>query len=704
MYTTPDQVAGFLNGVDELLEAAGDIQFTKQKKKAAYAEVAAVVDIESTSFYEGAEKRATMYAWTFGLAGQSIRGRTWPELIDTLSYIGYRLELGLRRRLVVYIHNLSYEFQWMRKWFVWDKIFATAAREPLYAVTEDGIEFRCSYMLSARSLAAVGENLTKYHVKKAVGDLDYDLLRHSNTPLTETEWGYILNDGLVVMAYIQEQLDFYGTITKIPLTNTGVVRQHFVQNTLKSGTGREYYRLIRSLTMTVDDYIQLKKTFAGGFTHANVRYVGKLLHNIGSADKTSAYPAAMVSEKFPMSKAYRVEITSLDQFKYHLESHCCMFTAVFENLRSISNTENYLSYSRCEVSGAKIINNGRIVEADELTAHITEIDWEIILQTYEFDKVSIGNFAFFYKDYLPREVVLTVLELYQKKTELKGVEEAIDEYMRFKGMQNSCFGMAVTDPCKDEQVYSNNQWQSPIKVELENAVADYNNNKNRTLFYPWGVWITAYTRRNLFRAILEFGDDYVYSDTDSVKGLNFDDHAEFFEQYNAEIMEKVAICLKHHNIPLSMATPKTIRGETKPIGVWDDEGRYSDFKTLGAKRYMSVKKGKLEITIAGVGKKIGTEYLRNTYKTNDKILAAFDDDLYFPPNYEHNGKKLSGCGKLLHTYIDYEFEGDMIDYLGNAGHYKERSAIHLQDEDYSLALDTSFVKLIEGIQEGHILQ
>ena len=50
------------------------------------------------------------------------------------------------------------------------------------------------------------------------------MIRHSQTPLTDTEWGYILNDGLVVMAFIQEEIERLGDITRLPLTKTGYVR------------------------------------------------------------------------------------------------------------------------------------------------------------------------------------------------------------------------------------------------------------------------------------------------------------------------------------------------------------------------------------------------------------------------------------------------------------------------------------------------
>ena len=80
--------------------------------------------------------------------------------------------------------------------------------------------------------------------------------------------------------------------------------------------------------------------------------------------------------------------------------------------------------------------------------------------------------------------------------------------------------------------------------------------------------------------------------------------------------------MNHYGIPLELASPKTIKGIEKPLGVWDYEGNYSRFKTLGAKRYMYEIDNDIHITVAGVSKKSGSEYLKYKYKTNDKIFNA----------------------------------------------------------------------------------
>lgn len=698
-YCSPQNSNHFASNLDDIL---CEIDFLKKGKKTKISNVASVFDIEATSFYKGEEKQCCMYAWVFGLNGRCIRGRTWAEFADVINRLVEVYELSAEKRLVIYIHNLSYEFQWFKKYFEWENVFSLDTRKPIYAITKNGIEFRCSYLLSGYSLAKLGENLTKYKVEKKVGDLDYKLIRHSKTPLTEKEWGYILNDGLVVMAHIQEEIERCGDITKIPLTKTGYVRELCKEKCLKGDNRFEYTKVMRTLRITVDNYHQLKRTYTGGFTHANIHYVDRVIRNVHSFDFSSSYPAVMLSEKYPMSKPFQVIIKDEEDFRDTLNAYCCMFDCTFVNIRSKVSFENYISVSRCSEAEHFVLNNGRIVEADMIKISLTEQDFFTIAELYEWDYIEVANFNCFYKGYLPKDFILTILELYKDKTELKGVEGKEVEYLVSKGMINSCYGMCVTDPCRDENIYEDDLW-SVKKADVETLIDRYNRNNNRVLYYPWGVWVTAYARRNLFTGILEFKDDYIYSDTDSLKVLNIEKHKDYIEKYNREVTEKIERCLKHYDIPIEMATPKTIKGVPKPMGVWDYEGMYTRFKTLGAKRYMTEQKGEISITIAGVNKSAGIKYLKYTYGNNTNIFNAFTEDLHFPSSYDCDGVEENGSGKLCHTYIDTYMEGEIIDYMGTKWIYNEQSGVHMENTEYTLSLDNEFKSLILGIKGGHLV-
>lgn len=697
-YCLPKNSKTFFQKIDDIL---CNIEFVRKGRRGTISNVASVFDIEATSFYNGTEKQCCMYAWVFGLNGRCIRGRTWLEFLDVINRIIIEYDISLKKRFIIYIHNLSYEFQWFKNYFEWETVFSMDARKPLYAVTKSGIEFRCSYLLSGYSLEKLGDNLVKYKVTKKVGDLDYKLLRHTKTELSEKEWGYILSDGLVVMAHIQEEIERCGSIAKIPLTKTGYVRDLCRENCLKGQNRFDFTRKMRTLTLTADDYRQLKRTYTGGFTHANIHYVNMVIENVNSFDFSSSYPAVMLSEKYPMSKPMKAKISSEEDFIKYLKNYCCMFECKFYNIRSKVSFENYISHSRCIEVENCIINNGRIVEADIVKVSLTEQDFFIISKLYEWDSFEISNFKYFYKDYLPKDFILTILELYKDKTELKGVEGKEVEYLVSKGMINSCYGMCVTDPCKDDNIYENNQWTTK-KADIEYLIDKYNRNNNRVLYYPWGVWVTAYARRNLFTGILEFGDDYIYSDTDSIKVLNVEKHMSYIEEYNKKITSKINKCLRYYRVPTKMANPKTIKGVNKPMGVWDFEGTYSRFKTLGAKRYITEQNGELSITIAGVSKTAGLKYLKYKYKTNDNIFKNFVENLHFPSSYYCDGKEENGSGKLCHTYIDQTMYGELTDYMGNTCTYYEESGVHMENTEYTLSLTAEFVNLLLGIKGGHL--
>ena len=682
-----------------------DIEFIQKGRKGKKEEIANIpccFDIETSSFYEGENKRCCMYAWVFGINGLCIMGRTWKEFKDTIYKLEKVLQLSPQKRLIIYVHNLSYEFQFFKELFEWEKVFSLEPRKPVYAITKSGIEFRCSYILSGYSLEKLGENLTKYKVKKMVGDLDYSLIRHSETPLNDKEIGYIVNDCLVVMAHIQEEIERLGDITKIPITKTGYVRELCKENCIKGANRFEYSRLMKALKLDKDSYISTKQAYTGGFTHANINYVGKVIKNVHSYDFSSSYPAVMLSEKYPMSTPKKYEPKDEDDFIFALKCFCCMFTVEFTDLVSTCRFENYISVSRCHKIEHYVPNNGRVVEADRLIITITEQDFFIISKLYKWKEMKITNMRVFYKDYLPRDFILSILELYKAKTELKGVKGKEVEYMVSKNMINSCYGMCVTDICKNDIVYENGEWKT-IEANINELIEKYNNNRQRVLFYPWGVWVTAYARANLFSGILEFKNDYIYSDTDSIKVINVEKHKDYIENYNNKIKEKIENCLNARCIPLRYATPKTKNGVEKPLGVWDYEGMYSRFKTLGAKRYITESDNELSITIAGVGKKAGIKYLKWKYGNNDNIFNHFEEDLTFPSNYPVDGKDECGSGKMLHTYIDHEMEGYVIDYLGKKGYYKELSGMHLENTEYTLSLEKEYLKLLQGIKGSEII-
>lgn len=684
-----------------------DIQLVKVgKTKCEFLNIESAFDIETTSTIYNGEKSAFMYVWMFGIGyGKDVfYGRTWEEFIELCELLGSYFDLHENKRLITYVHNLGYEFQFMRKFFNWEGVFSIDERKPIKALCDMGIEFRCSYILSGYSLASLAKNLTTHKVKKMDGDLDYKLIRHQGTELTEKEWGYCENDIVVVNAYINEQIAQYKTISKIPLTNTGRVRE-YVKNQcyrILDADGNpertpeakskyfKYRQLIQDLTITVEEYERLKRAFMGGFTHSNPYHTNKVLENVGSVDLTSSYPTVMLSEKYPMSKGRPITIKSMSDLKAYMKKYCLLMDIRLEGLRNKLGYESYISSSKCSKLENAVENNGRVFSADLIESTIVDIDLQIIEAVYEWDAIYVSNVVGFAKNYLPKPIIESILNMYEDKTTLKGVEGKEVEYLLSKGMLNSVYGMCVTDPVKDEHTY-NTEWDVE-KVDVMESLHKYNESKGRALFYPWGIWVTAYARRNLWSAILNVGNDYVYSDTDSIKALNFETHQPYIDAYNKEITFKLFKMMDYHQLNPSRLSPKTIKGEIKPLGIWEFEGIYSMFKTLGAKRYLVRENGYNKLTVAGLSKKNGMSYIESQCGGDAvKVFNMFDDALYIPAN---------ATGKMTHSYIDDEQELLIVDYNGAPARVISPSAIHLDKCDFTLSMSEKYSYFLKGYESG----
>lgn len=698
-----------------------------------YYNVPCSFDIETTSFYidengntidyeekmnrkklipdYNPEKRAIMYVWQFGINGNVIVGRTWEEFFTMLDKIAYLLRLDEKKRLMIFVHNLAYEFQFMCKWVEWYKVFSIDVRKPIYAITHNFIEFRCSYLLSGYSLANLGNQLLKYKVNKMVGDLDYSLMRNSKTELSEKEIAYCVNDVRVVMAYIQEKIENENGLTNLPITKTGYVRQFCKKNCLylpnSHKRNMKYFRRIHELTISnMNEFQLLQRAFAGGFTHANAHYTGDICEEVASYDFTSSYPYVMVSEKFPMSRGVKVDLKSKDDFQVYMNDYLCVFDICFENIIAKETIDNPISVSKCFKKSNVVENNGRVVCADMICTSITNIDFNTISMFYSWDSITVSNFYVYTKNYLPSELVKCILDLYEKKTVLKNVEGKEIEYLKSKEMINSVYGMSVTNPLRDEYVFDGVEWGTieSNPVELFDMLEQHNESKNRFLYYIWGIFVTAYARRNLFTGIHAVQDDYIYSDTDSIKLFNHEKHADYFTAYNTMVEMKLKAACEYHKIDFDKVQPKTKEGKVKRLGVWDFEGVYKHFKTLGAKRYMVHEEKALKIdgvyypisiTVSGVNKFKAVPYLLNDLAKGD-IMKAFDnftDGLHVPPEKS---------GKNLHTYIDEEKHGYLTDYQGNTTFYLELSAVHLEPTSYDLSLAKLYTDYLKGIKTENL--
>lgn len=593
-------------------------------KKRHYVGITTAFDIETTLIDDIQQSIMYIWQWQFG-NDYTVIGRTWDEFLDLQQRIKAVLPSG--SWLVVYVHNLSYEFQFLKGiyQFVPDDIFAVASRKLIKCDMWGCFEFRCSYKLTNMSLKQFTTRMKVEHTKLSGEEFDYSVKRYPWTPIEGEELEYCINDVLGLVEAIQALMERDGdTLQTIPLTSTGYVRRN-AKRAMREGI---HHNFVYSILPDYETYKALREAFRGGNTHANRYYAGDIVENVHSADRSSSYPAVMCNCEFPMTEF--VPILPKDLNKDYI-ARCITIRHKALLLRiGIKDLKlrdpfwgcPYLSKDKCRNihKAVDTEDNGRILEAEYLETTVTDIDLKIIMEEYTGQIIFLQGWYASYKK-LPEPLINEVVKYYKDKTELKGVKGQEIFYDKAKALLNSLYGMMAQDPVKHSLIFRQfGDWDEDDTPDEELLGKS---NKRAFLAYQWGVWVTAHSRDALERGIRLVheteGADFVYCDTDSVKYTGSVD----WSRYNSD---RVMECRESGSVATD---PK---GVTHYMGVFETEDNpetgyaYRYFKTLGAKKYAYVEKegDGVHCTIAGVNKKKGGSEL-------DKHggLSAFDEGFIF---------------------------------------------------------------------------
>ena len=616
-----------------------------------------------SDYWNKLQPLALCYIWQFSFNDKVYYGRELSDFVEVLK------DLRTDVRYIIWVHNLSFEFHFLQNILDFNSVFARSAHKPIRALCSEfpNIEFRCSYMLTRLSLAAWGDQIG---VQKLVGDLDYEVIRTPYTMLTDTEMGYCERDCVVVYHGIKKYLETYKVQRNIPLTQTGTVREVVKKVLFKD---RKYTDFIKKLVpKDSEQYAMLRSIFAGGYTHANRLYAGEVLtEKIEHYDFASSYPTVMLAEKYPMTPWIYVgdSMPPLKKFKDYAYIMLVKFTGV-----NSTSYNTYIQVSKCMGIINPILDNGRIVTADEITLWITEQDYITILHNYEWSGIEVKKVYRSRKEYLPRKLLEYILELYKNKTELKGVEGKEDLYLQSKQYINSLFGMSVTAIVQADVHFENGLWSidrlTPEYVDehLKDLAAFRSGDKRYFMNYSWGCWVTAYARRNLWECIESVDRNCVYCDTDSmfVRGTND------FSWYNEEIIDKLKTSCEVNELNFEDTHPLG-----KQIGVFDKEADCTEFVTLGAKRYVERRAddGKLHLTVSGINK--------GAVGVLKDDIRNFKDGLDFDKDHPDVMKRL----------VTYVYEMPEITYPdGYKSKYK--TGISMRRNGYKLQMTDEYKTLI----------
>lgn len=686
-----ERLLEFEDVTDRLVKAIAwniEKQGTCGSKRGTYMRDFFTMDIESSTIGKNSD---TPIAFAYSIAvyidNTAIMFRRWKDYLDFISRLTGYIKLDKNKKLVCYIHNLPYEFQFMRTFMNITDVFATQKRKVVKCRCE-GIEYRCSYKLTNLSLEKFTDSIPNIKHPKLEGEeFDYSKLRTPKTEITPKEADYIFNDvaGLYEAIGYTIQHDNL-TIGSIPLTSTG-----FVRNELRKAMNENPKNRANMLACKLDQYTYglLREARRGGNTHCSPIWSNMELENLMSMDMSSAYPAVMIQCKFPVSKFIPVKYPQ--QFEKFIGKYACILDISFDNIMvNTLATVPYIAKAKCTQLRDIVGDNGRVLSAERLSMVITDIDYQIIKDTYTWRNVECRACLCADYGYLPDELRKLLLKQYYDKTTLKDKDEYL--YNKQKNKFNANFGCMLTDICQDSVSYDPESEDEPFKMvkdkDYTDKLEEYYKNKSSFLQYQHGVWVTAHCRRRLQKAISGLKRDMVYCDTDSTKFFVSPVNRLLFDKLNAEIMQEIQDC--------GLNCTVTYKGKDYTLGIWEEDGDYKVFKSMGAKKYAYIdnidvidgKKVKVDydvfhITVAGLSKSKARKWLEQ-----HGGMKAFKVGTVVPP--KHSGRSTAKYNDWTDIRL-LKIDGEVIEVGAN---------LAIVDSTYEFGISEDYENLLSNISEG----
>lgn len=714
-----------------------DAPSLKRVKKPALINDCMTFDIETTTisagsiYNPGEQPFSVVYLYQAFVADCVFMCRTDEEFFDFYEHLDAYL-YNECLALPVYVHNLSYEYHFLKSRVPIDfeSVFALQSRRICrFDSARGSLSFRCSYLLSNMSLEKFTENYCTQEFRKDKDLIDYEALRFPWSDLSNEVLYYSGMDVITLYHAIKSIIEKEGDNFKsVPMTNTGYVRRACRDACLGTNTKRyrtetekktysvfrRYRQMFLKCAPTYEQYQMLCKAFRGGNTHANRFKVGIIIENVGSFDFVSSYPAALICyDGFPMGRLMDCtqSIKTPDDLTYYARRYWLCVTVVFKDLklRDPYNTlcpylplaKGVRQWDIDEKTGKRkprygYYDNGRLLRQDgyfEIT--FLGCEWDIIRKQYT-GEMKVKQAFYTVKGELPFALRRTCFEWYKAKTELKSVPGFDYEYMKSKNRVNSVYGMMVEHIVKmiiETDARGDIKERLPTEEEARGQIEEFLNPRNRKfLLYQWGVTITAICRVRHMEIIDLFGRDFVYGDTDSAKTEHPEKYAAAVAAYNRRWEAYARQC----GIEISAETRD---GEKQTLGWLDYEKSHfsRQFVTLGAKKYCDVDiNGKLNITVAGVPKKIGARLLGSienfkpgfTFETKDtddlktrqdwKKILKYRDDLDETVMIDGHALELKSCIALERTMYKLNIS-DEYEFL--TGYHDKYETIYEEDPE-----------------------
>lgn len=692
-----------------------------KRKRHKHSPFVAAFDTETSTILQGREKIAFMYIWQMAIENEAFYGRTWEEFRNCLYKIKNEMHLAVDYKLIIYVHNLKYDFGFYKHEINLEgDLIARSRRTILKHIMDDCFEVRDSAVYTEEPLEDMGEEIG---IKKLKG-YDYAKVRHALTPLTAEELSYCEHDVLILTRYFRKEAENAGIpIYKLPLTATQKVKR--IINMEFARESRVYQSMIMSRQLkdnAHDNHILslLQHAFFGAFNYSAQLFRGVEQANVTGIDISACYGAQCMLHPYPMSKFKVIKNPkSLDDLKnnpmYNNKAMLITFaakniSAKFADIGFLPiNLQNYWQRSATSLTN---VSAKRILTAKKIEMTLTDVDFKLFLDFYNYDGIKIINVMASDYGEMPSYIIRAIAEMHEKKLSLQARNKKIEqlrpltlaeqlEYLHAKTGVSRIYGILVQDPIRD--VY---KWDV-IKNDITKDREQKNKSQFQPVLYQWGVWVVAWARYEILRILIKLSDakvkfsDFkiIYSDTDSLYFTSATTDNDVIIKYNQMVNDKInKIAIRHRVDPEALKGMGTLKTT-----------HYATFKTTGIKQYCFVKDGRFDYRCAGLPRPDyiydadGNQVIKadgtpvnngmtffDTFDTNAERMAAFCREMSIPASEAHIKRNY-----YHDTPADAQIE--VIDYLGNVIKVQPKSWVVIADSGFDFERDP--FEIFEEIDE-----
>lgn len=206
-------------------------------------------------------------------------------------------------------------------------------------------------------------------------------------------------DTTILASFFAKKMINEGGIANLPYTKTGYPRRRFAKHCLND---KQYRRLIRELTLDMDELDMWEDAFQGGLTRANAYYANKVVKDVDSYDLTSAYPSVFY-KSYPMSKGRLVTVSSKTEAEEYMSKFHCLFMVKLTDIECFYPfpiiSKSKVKYFEGDLE-EMIVDNGRIAQFEgSIYLICEEVTFRMIKNVYNIGDWEIKQMYIYEKDF-----------------------------------------------------------------------------------------------------------------------------------------------------------------------------------------------------------------------------------------------------------------------------------------------------------------